>query len=107
VFEDLCPVRWAGRQAAVTLLEYVDLSNAGQIGEELLAVINGGATALIADMIATIWCDHAGAGAVWSPFTRPGKRPWPPVRQRRRAPGWPARPGREPAARPSFTGPDG
>jgi anti-sigma B factor antagonist len=42
----------------------MDASNAGQIGEELLSVINGGVTVLIADMTATIWCDHAGAGAV-------------------------------------------
>jgi anti-sigma B factor antagonist len=48
----------------------MDVSNAGQIDEELLSVINGGATALIADMTATIWCDHAGAGAVVRAFQR-------------------------------------
>jgi anti-sigma B factor antagonist len=42
----------------------VDVSNAGQIREDLLSVINRGAKELIADMTATVSCDHAGAGAV-------------------------------------------
>ncbi len=37
---------------------------ASQICEELLSVINHGATELIADMTATISCEHAGAAAV-------------------------------------------
>jgi anti-anti-sigma regulatory factor len=57
-------VQWAGRKAAVTLPEHVDVSNAGQIREDLLSAINRGATALIADMTATVSCDHAGADAV-------------------------------------------
>jgi hypothetical protein len=36
----------------------------------LLSVINRGATALIADMTATVLCDHAGAGAVVRAFQR-------------------------------------
>lgn len=40
------------------------MSNAGQIREELLTVINRGAHSLIADMTATISCDHAGADAL-------------------------------------------
>jgi anti-sigma B factor antagonist len=48
----------------------VGASNAGQIQQELLSVIDGGATALIADMTATAWCDHAGAGAVVRAFRR-------------------------------------
>jgi anti-sigma B factor antagonist len=62
--ENSCPVRWVGRQAVVTLPEHVDVSNAGQIREDLLSVINRGAKELIADMTATVSCDHAGAGAV-------------------------------------------
>ena len=58
------PVRWVGAQAVVALPEHVDVSNAGQIREELLWVINRGAVALIADMTATVSCDHAGADAV-------------------------------------------
>ncbi len=70
MLEDICPVRWAGQQAVVALPEHMDESNAGQFGEELLSVINRGATALIADMTATIWCDHAGADAVVRAFQR-------------------------------------
>jgi anti-anti-sigma factor len=62
--QDSYPVQWTGRQAVVALPEHIDLSNADQIREELLSVINRGAAALIADMTATISCDHAGADAV-------------------------------------------
>jgi anti-sigma B factor antagonist len=68
--EDFCPVHWAGRRAVVALPEHVGASNAGQIQQELLSVIDGGATALIAEMTATAWCDHAGAGAVVRAFRR-------------------------------------
>jgi anti-sigma B factor antagonist len=64
VFEDTYPVGWTGRQAAVILPEHIDVSNAGQIREQLLLVINRGATALIVDMTATASCDHAGAEAI-------------------------------------------
>ena len=63
-FEDVYPVRWTGRQALVALPEHIDASNAGQIREELLSVINQGAEPLIVDMTATISCDRAGADAV-------------------------------------------
>jgi len=55
-------VRWLdrGRQAIVALPEHVDLSTAGSIREELLTLINRGAETLIADMSATVSCDHAG-----------------------------------------------
>ena len=53
------------RPAAVAALpEHVDLSTAGPIREQLLTLINRGAETLIADMTATISCDHAGAGAL-------------------------------------------
>jgi anti-anti-sigma factor len=68
--EDVYPVEWAGRQAAVALPEHVDVSNADQIRQELLSVINRGATALIVDMTATISCDHAGAEAVARAYRR-------------------------------------
>ena len=42
-----CPVQWHGDQAVVTLPEQMDVSNAGQIREELLWVINRGAPALV------------------------------------------------------------
>ncbi len=68
--EDTYPVRWAGRQALVALPEDIDVSNAGQIREELLSVINRGAEALIVDMTATISCDQAGADAVARAYQR-------------------------------------
>jgi len=64
------PVRWMGRQAVVALPEHIDVSNAGQIGEELLWLINRGAAALIADMTATLSCDHSGADAVMRAYQR-------------------------------------
>jgi anti-sigma B factor antagonist len=64
VLKDIYPVRWTGRQAVVTLPEHIGASNAGQIREELLSVINRGAETVIADMSTTISCDHAGADAV-------------------------------------------
>ena len=64
MLKDSYPVRWTGRQAVVTLPEHIGGSNAGQIREELLSVINRGAETVIADMSTTISCDHAGADAV-------------------------------------------
>ena len=59
-----CPVRWSGRQAVVVLPGQVDRSNAGPVGEQLLAVLGRGAAVLIADMTATRWCDHSGPDAL-------------------------------------------
>ncbi len=47
------PVQRAGRQVIVTLPEHIDVSNTGQIREELLSLIRGAAT-LIADMTARV-----------------------------------------------------
>jgi anti-anti-sigma factor len=58
------------RQAVVTLPGHIDVSNAGQVSEQLLSVINRGATELIADMTATASCDHAGADAVVRAYQR-------------------------------------
>jgi LuxR family maltose regulon positive regulatory protein len=68
--EDIGLAQWVGQPAVVALPERMDASSAGQIREELLSVINGGATALIADLTATTWCDHAGADAVVGAFQR-------------------------------------
>jgi len=48
----------------VTLPAHIDVSNADQVREELLMLINRGAGTLIADMTATLSCDRAGAEAV-------------------------------------------
>jgi anti-anti-sigma regulatory factor len=68
--EDGDPVPLVVQQAAVALPEHVDASNDGQIRGELLSVINGEETALIADMSAATTCDHAGADAVVCAFQR-------------------------------------
>jgi anti-anti-sigma factor len=68
--KDTYPVRWTGGQAVVTLPGHIDVSNAGQITEQLLSVINRGATELIADMTTTASCDHAGADAVARAYQR-------------------------------------
>jgi anti-anti-sigma factor len=62
--EDAYPVEWADGLAVVALPEHIGASNAGQVREELLLVINRGATTLIADMTATISCDYSGAEAL-------------------------------------------
>lgn len=58
------PVQWAGQQAVITLPEHIDHSNADQIREQLLWIINGGAAVLIADLTGTISCDYSGANAL-------------------------------------------
>jgi anti-anti-sigma factor len=68
--EDIYPVQWTGRQALIGLPEHIDVSNAGPIREELLAVINRGAEVLIVDMTATVSCDHAGADAMARAYQR-------------------------------------
>jgi anti-sigma B factor antagonist len=70
VVEDVFPVRWSGGQVVVALPEHIGIANAGQIRDQLLSVINRGAVALIADMTATVSCDHAGADAVFRAFQR-------------------------------------
>jgi anti-anti-sigma factor len=50
--------------------EQVDVSNAGLIREQMLAVISRGATVLIADLTDTISCDHAGADAIGHVYQR-------------------------------------
>ena len=67
---DNYPVQWTGRQAVIALPEHINVSNAGPIREELLSVINRGAEALIADLTATISCDHAGADALVRAYHR-------------------------------------
>lgn len=67
---DTYRVRWTGRQAVIALPEHINVSNASQIREELLWVINRGAIVLIADMTATLSCDHSGADAVMRAYQR-------------------------------------
>ena len=57
-------MQWTGRQAVVTLPQHIDGSNAGQIRERLLWIINRGAAVLIADLAGTLSCDYGGAEAL-------------------------------------------
>jgi anti-anti-sigma factor len=62
--EGMEPVAWADQRAVVAFPEHVDVSNAAQIREQLLAALDRGAAVVIADMSATVRCDHAGIDAV-------------------------------------------
>jgi len=62
--EERFPIQWAGQQALVTLPQHIDRGNAGQIGEQLLWIINRGAAVLIADLTGTLSCDYSGADAL-------------------------------------------
>jgi anti-anti-sigma factor len=62
--DDLFPVTWAGRRAIVALPAQVDVSNASQLRDRLLSVINRGAAVLIADMTGTVSCDHSAVDAI-------------------------------------------
>lgn len=65
------PVRWTGQRTAVVgLPEHMGLSNSAEIHSELLSVINRGASVLIADMTATVSCDHFGTDAVARAYQR-------------------------------------
>jgi anti-anti-sigma factor len=57
-------VQWTGKQAVVTLPVHIDHSNAEQMREQLLWIINRGAAVLIADLTGTVSCDHSGADAL-------------------------------------------
>lgn len=70
--EGTCPVQWTGQQAVVTLPECIDRSNADQVREQLLLVINRGAAVLIADLAATVSCDYSGADALMRAYHRAG-----------------------------------
>ncbi len=68
--KDTYPVQCTGGQAVVKLPRHVNAADAGQIREELLALINRGPTVLIVDMTATASCDHAGAQALMRAYQR-------------------------------------
>ena len=54
------PVEWREGQAILVLPEHIDVSNAGEVREQLLTIINRAPGALIVDMTGTASCDHAG-----------------------------------------------
>jgi anti-anti-sigma factor len=70
MIQDPYPVQWTGTQAVVTLPEYIDVSNSGLVREQLLSLINRGADILVADMTATVSCDHGGVDALARVYQR-------------------------------------
>ena len=64
------PVLWIGQVAVVTLPAEIDVTNADIVREELLDVLNQGATLLIADLSKTSFCDSAGVSALVRTFRR-------------------------------------
>jgi anti-anti-sigma factor len=70
MIQDTYPLQWTGTQAVVTLPEHIDASNSGLVREQLLSLINRGADILIADMTATVSCDHGGTDALARVYQR-------------------------------------
>src|SRR3984957_13726003 len=64
------PVLWIGLTAVVILPAEIDITNADQVREDLLSVLNQGAALLIADLSKTTFCDSAGVGALARSFRR-------------------------------------
>jgi anti-anti-sigma factor len=62
--DDQFPVEWTGRRAIVAFPGRVDVTNMDRLRDRLLAVINRGATVVIADMTRTFSCDHLGMDAI-------------------------------------------
>jgi anti-sigma B factor antagonist len=58
------PIQWAGPLAVVTLPREIDIFNADEIKDTLLAILNGDVTTLVVDMTGTTFCGCAGASAV-------------------------------------------
>jgi anti-sigma B factor antagonist len=57
-------VAWLGEAAVITLPEEIDISNADQVRDDLLTLLNRGPAALIVDMAQTTFCDSAGVNAL-------------------------------------------
>jgi len=68
VSQERYPVLWIGQVAVVTLPVEIDVTNADVVRDDLLSVMNQGATLLIADMSATNFCDSAGVSALVRTF---------------------------------------
>lgn len=61
---------WLGTSAVVTLPVEIDIANADQVREELLSVLNRGATTLVVDMGGATFCGSAGVNALARTFKR-------------------------------------
>jgi len=65
-----CPVLWIDRVAVTTLPAEIDITNADQVREDLLSVLDQGAVLLIADLGKATFCDSAGVAALVRAFRR-------------------------------------
>jgi anti-sigma B factor antagonist len=63
-------VLWIGRTAVITLPVEIDITNADQVREDLLSVVNQGAALLVADLSKTTFCDSSGISALARSFRR-------------------------------------
>jgi anti-sigma B factor antagonist len=57
-------VVWLSKAAVVSLPVEIDISNADQVREDLLSILNRGAAMLVVDMGGTTFCDSAGVNAL-------------------------------------------
>jgi anti-sigma B factor antagonist len=64
------PVLWIGQTAVVTLPVEIDITNADQVREDLLSLLNQGAALLVADLTKTTFCDSAAVSALARTFRR-------------------------------------
>jgi len=64
------PVLWIGQTAVLTLPPEIDVTNADALREDMLSLLNQGASALIADMSTTTFCDSAGVSALVRAYKR-------------------------------------
>jgi anti-anti-sigma factor len=62
--ENRLPVLWSGRIAVARMPEEIDVTIADEIREELLAILNQEASALVVDMTRTTFCDSSGVSAL-------------------------------------------
>jgi len=58
------PVLWLDRAAVISLPVEIDITNADQVREDLLSVLNREPVTLIVDMGRTTFCDSAGVNAL-------------------------------------------
>ena len=61
---DNFPIDWDHPVAVVTMPDEIDIANAGDVRDTLLAVLNQGITTLIVNMSQTTFCACSGASAL-------------------------------------------
>ncbi len=68
--EDGYPMRWVESCLIVTMPAEIDVTNAEEAGDVLLAAADRRPAALVIDMSATTFCDSAGVNAVISAYRK-------------------------------------